>query len=463
MSTHGLTAPPKRLTANSYRTWPPTRQRAFLASLTPKEKAALFYDWRFWSRPNQIAPAGDWRVWLILAGRGFGKTRAGAEWVRWKVETSQCSRIALVAETAADARDVMIEGESGILAISPPWNRPKYEPTKCRLTWPSGAIASTYSGDSPDQLRGPQHDGAWADEPAKWTYGADAWSNLEFGLRLGANPQAVATTTPRAIPFIKDLLSDPQTVTTRGSTYENKANLPRSFVRRVLTKYEGTRLGRQEIGGEVLDDTPGALWTRSCIEATRLRSAPALTRIVIGVDPSAGGIDGETGIVGAGKDANEHGYILGDYTESGDPALWAVAVIRAYIELQADAIVVETNNGGKMIAHVIRQTSVEIGGIIIMGRNLPIIEVWASRGKHTRAEPISMLWSQGRGHYVGAFPELEDQCCTWVPGEDSPDRMDAKVWALTELFPNEEAAGEDFAPVVGGTRRMDSQLTRRLR
>lgn len=438
-----------------------------MSSLTQHEKALLFYRWDFWARPNQIAPPGDWRVWLILAGRGFGKTRAGAEWVRWKVETGQCGRVALVAETAADARDVMIEGESGLLAISPPWNRPKYEPTKRRLTWPNGAIASTYSGDSPDQLRGPQHDGAWADEPAKWQYGADAWSNLEFGLRLGSNPQAVATTTPRAIPLVKDLLADPQTVTTRGSTYENKANLAASFVRRVLYKYEGTRLGRQELGGEVLDDTPGALWTRSGIEATRIRARdlPPLTRIVIGVDPSAGGADGETGIIGAGKDANEHGYLLGDYTESGDPAVWAPAVIRAYIELKADKIVAEKNNGGAMIEHVIRQTSVEIGGVIIRGAHLPIELVWASRGKHTRAEPISMLWAekQGRGHYVGAWPELEDQCCTWVPGETSPDRMDAKVWAFTALFPNEEEELEAQSPAVGGVRPHANYTPRGLR
>lgn len=365
------------------------------------------------------------------------------------MERCGARRIGIIAQTTADVRDVLVEGESGILSVSPPWNRPIYEPTKRRLTWPNGAIATTYSGDSPDQLRGPQHDTVLADEIAKWRYPTECWDNMEMGLRLGDDPRAIVTTTPRPIPLIRQLRDDVQTVRpiTNLSTHVNRANVSERFVRRVITKYSGTRLGRQELDAEILEDTPGALWARSGIEATRIhpRDLPGLTRIVIGVDPSAGGADGETGIIGAGKDANDHGYLLGDYTTSGDPAEWAPAVIRAYIELKADAIVVETNNGGKMIAHVIRQTSVEIGGVLIRGMHLPIIEVWASRGKHTRAEPISILWApkEQRGHYVGAFPELEDQCCTWVPGEDSPDRMDAKVWAFTALFPNEEEEERD--------------------
>lgn len=382
------------------------------------------------------------------------------------MERGDARRIGLIAQTAADVRDVIVEGESGLLAISPPWNRPKYEPSKRRLTWPNGAVATTYSGDEPDQLRGPQHDTVWADELAKWRYADDAWSNMEMGLRLGDDPRAIVTTTPRPIPLIKQLRDDTETVrpTTNLSTHINRQNVSERFVRRVIKKYSGTRLGRQELDAEILEDTPGALWTRSGIEASRIdtRQLPDLTRIVIGVDPSAGGVDGETGIIGAGKDSKEHGYLMGDFTSSGDPAEWAPAVIRAYIALGADAIVVETNNGGKMIAHVIRQTSVEIGGVLIRGAHLPIKEVWASRGKHTRAEPISMLWSQGRGHYVGAFPELEDQCCTWVPGEDSPDRMDAKVWALTDLFPNEEEI-ESEAPAVGGQRPHQNWQPRGMR
>lgn len=438
---------------------------AVVAELTDDEAEALFYDWPLWARSEQLPPPGQWYVWLILAGRGWGKTRTGAEWVRWRVETGQARRIGLIGQTAADVRDVIVEGESGLLAICPHWNRPKYEPSKRRLTWPNGAIATTFSGDEPDQLRGPQHDTVWADELAKWKYAQEAWDNMEMGLRLGDNPQAIVTTTPRPIPLILTLKADPQAVrpTTNLSTHVNRANVSERFVRRVVNKYAGTRLGRQELDAEILDDTPGALWTRSGIEATRVRQAPELTRIVIGVDPSAGGADGETGIVGAGKDAAEHGYVLADETTSGDPAEWAPAVIRAYIELKADKIVAERNNGGAMVEHVIRQTTVEIDGITIRGANLPIELVWASRGKHTRAEPISILWQQKppRAHFVGAHPELEDQCCTWVPGEDSPDRMDALVWAMTDLFPNEEVMEVD-APIVGGQRRqLGAQLRRR--
>jgi phage terminase large subunit-like protein len=434
----------------------PTQIRAAIAELRPDEAAALLTDWPLWARDEQLPPPGDWMIWLILAGRGWGKTRTGAEFIRWRVESGRFGRIGLIGQTAADVRDVLVEGESGILAISPRGSRPKYEPSKRRLTWPNGAIATTYGGDSPDQLRGPQHDTVWADELAKWQYAQESWDNMEMGLRLGDDPKAIVTTTPRPIPLIISLRDDLQTVrpTTNLSTHINRANVSERFVTRVVNKYAGTRLGRQELDAEILDDVPGALWTRSGIEATRVRQAPALVRIVVAVDVSAGGIDGETGIVGCGKDANEHGYVLRDDTCSGDPAEWAPAVIRCFIELQADKIVCEKNQGGLMIEHVIRQTSVEIGGVTIRGANLPIALVWASRGKQTRAEPISMLWApnEQRGHYVGALPELEDQCCTWVPGEDSPDRMDAKVWGFTELFPNEIEMGQDAA--VGGTRAL---------
>jgi phage terminase large subunit-like protein len=419
----------------------PSQIRSAVQDLTPHQAEALLTDWQLWARSEQLPPAGDWLIWLILAGRGWGKTRTGAEFIRWRAETGQAQRIGLIAQTVADVRDVIVEGESGILAISPRWNQPKYEPSKRRLIWPNGAMATTYSGDEPDQLRGPQHDTVWCDELAKWKYAQEAWDNLEMGLRLGPDPRAVVTTTPRPLPLILALRDDPQTVrpTTNLSTHINRANVSERFVRRVINKYAGTRLGRQELDAEILDDVPGALWTRSGIEASRVRAAPDLVRIVVGVDPSAGGVDGETGIVGAGKDRLAHGYALADYTTSGDPAEWAPAVIRAYIELRADKIVAEKNNGGAMVEHVIRQTAVEIGGVTIRGANLPIELVWASRGKHTRAEPISILWRQKppRGHITGALPELEDQLCTWVPGEDSPDRLDALVWAMTDLFPNE--------------------------
>jgi phage terminase large subunit-like protein len=425
-----------------------------IEELAPRDTEALLADWELWARTEQLPPAGDWLIWLILAGRGWGKTRTGAEFIRWRVESGQAQRVGLVAQTVADVRDVIVEGESGILAISPSWNRPKYEPSRRRLTWPNGAIATTYSGDEPDQLRGPQHDTVWCDELAKWKYAQEAWDNLEMGLRLGPDPRAVVTTTPRPLPLILALRDDPQAVrpTTNLSTHINRANVSERFVRRVINKYAGTRLGRQELDAEILDDVPGTLWTRSGIEASRVRAVPSLVRIVVGVDPSAGGVGGETGIVGAGKDRFEHGYALADYTASGDPAEWAPAVIRAYIGLRADKIVAERNNGGTMVEHVIRQTTVEIGGVTIRGANLPIELVWASRGKHTRAEPISILWQQQppRGHIAGALPELEDQLCTWAPGEDSPDRLDALVWAMTDLFPNEVV--NDMLPAVGGQR-----------
>ena len=272
------------LTNESPMSWlasqPPAMWREFLARLSPPEKAKLPHQWRGWrARPNQLAPEGDWRVWLILAGRGFGKTRAGAEWVREQVEGNRVGRIALVGETLADVRDVMIEGESGLLAISPPHAMPLYEPSKRRLSWPNGAVAMAYSGDEPDQLRGPQHDAAWADEPAKWKYPIEAWDNLEFGLRLGRAPRVVATTTPRPIKLLRDLLADPMTVVTRGSTYENQPNLAPSFLDRMVRKYEGTRLGRQQLHAEVLDDVPGALWQRRrtsiCIGARACPSSSA--------------------------------------------------------------------------------------------------------------------------------------------------------------------------------------------
>jgi phage terminase large subunit-like protein len=428
-----------------------------LSELSNDEAEVLLYDWPLWARSEQLPPLGDWYIWLILAGRGWGKTRTGAEFIRWRVETGQARRIGLIGQTVADVRDVIVEGESGLLAVCPPWNRPTYEQSKRRLTWPNGAIATTYSGDSPDQLRGPQHDTIWCDELAKWRYAQECWDNMEMGLRLGDDPRAVVTTTPRPIPLIVSLRDDLQTVrpTTNLSTHINRVNVNARFVARVINKYAGTRLGRQELDAEILDDTPGALWTRSGIEATRItaRDLPALIRVVVGVDVSVGGEDGETGIIGCGRDAGNHGYVLADYTSSGDPAEWAPEVIRAYIELRADKIVAEKNQGGTMIEHVIRQTSIEINGVTIRGANLPIELVWASRGKHTRAEPISILWApkEQRGHFVGALPELEDQCCTWVPGEDSPDRMDAQVWAMTDLFPNEEIV-ETTAPMVGGQR-----------
>jgi phage terminase large subunit-like protein len=326
-------------------------------------------------------------VWLLLAGRGYGKSRAGAEQVLAWARTPKL-RIALVAETAADCRDVLIEGESGILACSPPWNMPVYQPTKRRLTWPNGTIATTYSGDAPEQLRGPQHHHAWCDEVAKWRYAQESWDNLELGLRLGEHPQIIATTTPRPIPLLRQLLADPGTVVTRGSTFENTANLAPTFKDRILSKYEGTRLGRQELYAELLEDTPGALWTRHLLEETRVRQVPPLRRIVIGLDPG-----NEAGIIAVGLGADGCGYVLEDVSTSGSPATWAGQAIAAYHKYRAACIVAESNHGGDMV----------ITTIATQDPTVATKKVWASQGKYARAEPVSALYEKGRVHHLGMF------------------------------------------------------------
>jgi phage terminase large subunit-like protein len=404
---------------------PPTDREAFFAACTPEELAALEYDWAgFWARPNQLPPPAPWKVWLILAGRGFGKTRTGAEQVlTWARIPKQ--RIALVAETAADVRDVMVEGESGILACAPPWCTPKYEPSKRRLTWPNGSTATTYSGDAPDQLRGPQQHFAWCDELAKWKYPQESFDNLELGLRLGTHPQMVVTTTPRPIPLLRQLLADPGTVVRRGSTYENTVNLAGTFKERILSKYEGTRLGRQELHAELLEDSAGALWNRALLETLRLRMVPELQRIVVGLDPGS-----DAGIIVAGLGCDGHGYILEDLSMSGSPAAWASQAITGYYKYHANAIIAESNHGGDMVMTTIATQDAKVA----------TKKVWASQGKYARAEPVSALYEKGLVHHVGMFATLEDQMCNWVPGEGlpSPNELDACVWAITDLMLGEE-------------------------
>ncbi|MEN6358348.1 MAG: terminase family protein [Armatimonadota bacterium] len=403
---------------------------AYLGSLSEADAETLIYDWAFWARPAQLPPPGDWFCWLIMAGRGFGKTRTGAEWVIARMKSGRFGHAALIGETAADVRDVMIEaGESSILKISPPWFMPVYEPSKRRLTWPNGAIAIAYSGEDPDQLRGPQHDTAWTDEPAKWKYADETWSNMEFGLRLGPQPQACATTTPRPTKLIRDLVQDPQTVVTSGSTYDNYANLSPNFIQRVVKRYEGTRLGLQELHAKLLTDVPGALWKRSMIDALRVRSAPSLIRVVVGVDPAVSDSTAEdadeAGILIVGLAENGHAYVLEDKSLQGGPLEWASAAIAGYWEHQADRIAAEVNNGGEMVILTIKSVD----------QNVATKKLWASRGKYTRAEPIAAFYEQGFVHHVGAFAELEDELCNWVPTSGkSPNRLDALVWALTELM-----------------------------
>lgn len=398
-----------------------------LRKLSDKDAVALMYDWHFNARPTQTPPDTDWRYWLVLAGRGFGKTRVGAEWIRAMAKRSQ--HITIVGATANDARTIMVEGESGILAVCPNAERPKYLAHKGELHWPNGGKSQILSADEPDRFRGKQHEFLWGDELAAWRY-PETWDQAMMGLRLG-KPRAVITTTPRPTPIIKRLMADPHTHTTRGSTYDNRSNLAPEFFDVILRRYEGTRLGRQELMAEVLMDNPNALWQRDQLDITRIHDAPELSRIVIGVDPAAtGGEDSDlTGIVVAGIGRHDkRGYVLADYSLRASPEAWARKVAWAYEQHQADRVVVEVNNGGEMCSSVLRYAA----------PNLPITQVRASAGKWARAEPIAALYEQGRVSHVGSLPALEDQLCDYVPGEGkrSPDRLDAMVWALTHLMPS---------------------------
>jgi predicted phage terminase large subunit-like protein len=401
----------------------PSSRQQTLAKLTPEQQAEVLWSWAAWARPEQLPPDGDWSIWLVKAGRGFGKTRLGAEWVRSVAQPG--ARIALVAPTAADVRDVIIEGESGILAVCPTKERPIYEPSKRRLTWPNGAVATAYSAEEPDRLRGPQHTHAYCDEVAAWAH-PEAWDMMLMGLRLGTRPRVVATTTPRMVPLMRTIQASPGLVVTRGKTLDNAANLAPSFLSGLMARYEGTRIGRQELDGEDLDDNPDALWSREVIDACRLREAPELARVVVAIDPAAtsNADSDETGIVVAGLGTDGRGYVLADRSGRFKPDAWARRAVEAYHEHRADRIIAEGNQGGEMVAHVLG--TVEAG--------LPLRIVHATRGKLTRAEPIAALYEQGRVSHVGGLPQLEDQLCTWMPGSASPDRLDALVWALTELM-----------------------------
>jgi phage terminase large subunit-like protein len=419
------------LHASSLASLPEPLRNKLVRSLTPEQALKIKYDWPYRARPGQLPPPGEWRVWLLLAGRGFGKTRTGAEFVRARVGARTARRIALVAPTAADARDVMVEGESGLLAIAPPADRPLYEPSKRRLTWSNGAIATTYSADEPERLRGPQHDFAWCDELAAWRY-PEAWDMLMFGLRLGDDPRAVVTTTPRPTKLIRALIADPKVMMTRGATAENRANLAPAFLDQIVRRYEGTRLGRQELDAELLDDMPGGLWQRGIIEATRTSTVPKFSRVVVAIDPAVSASEhaDETGIIAAGRDANGHGYVLADASGRYAPAEWARVAIAAYGARQADRIVAEINNGGDMVEATLR----------MIDPNVPFSAVRAARGKVARAEPVAALYEQGRIHHIGTFAQLEDQMCSFTSDFDrttagySPDRVDALVWAFTELL-----------------------------
>jgi phage terminase large subunit-like protein len=421
--------------AERLRALPGEKRRLFLAGLSDREAECIFHDWSIWARPNQVEPAGrPWVNWLVMAGRGFGKTRIGAEQVRKWVKKFRI--VNLVGPTAADARDVMVAGSgsgSAIMEICRKDERPVYEKSNRRLLWPNGAQSLMFSAEEPERLRGPQCYKAWCDEIAAWRYPSEVWEQLEFGLRLGSNPQVVVTTTPKPIKLIKELVRNPATAVTRGSTYDNKANLAKNFYDKIITKYEGTRLGRQELMAELLDDRPGALWTLKAIDRDRVRQCPPLWRVVIGVDPavSSGEDSAEWGIVVVSRGPNPNGaeypyhfYVMEDLSGKYSPQEAAASIVRAYQQHKADRVVAEVNNGGDLVEAVLRNVDL----------NFAYQPVHASRGKLTRAEPIAALYEQHRVHHVGAFGILEDQMCDYVPtASKSPDRMDALVWALTEL------------------------------
>lgn len=402
-------------------------------------------DWDFFARPKQQPPPGHWNIWMILAGRGWGKTQTGAQWVRQKI-AGGARRLGLVGPTAADVRDVMVEGPSGIIeAFShlPRDQRPAYTPGKRRITWPNGALAFTYSAEEPNRLRGPQHDFAWGDETAAWQY-PDAYDQLMFGLRLGRHPQLLITTTPKPTKLIRDLakratgcfdlrsgaVTHADVAMTRGSTYENVANLATTFINETIRKYEGTSLGRQELYAEILEDLEGALWNSSMIEPYRVlpgQQIPDMKRIVVAVDPSvtSKNTSAECGIVVIGLGVDGHMYVFYDGSLRGTPNAWAKRVVELYHLYTADRIIGEVNNGGELVEAVLRN----------IDANIPYSAVNASRGKTRRAEPIVGMYEQGKVHHVGTLALLESQMTTWRDdlGMPSPDRMDALVWGATEL------------------------------
>jgi len=386
--------------------------------------------WNFWARDDQAEPPEDWRIWLVMAGRGYGKTRMGAEWVSAMAAQHPGARFALVGATLNEARQVMVEGESGLLSL-PYSERPAYEPSLRRLTWANQATATLFSGAEPESLRGPQHDFAWADEIAKWPSGIAAWDNLMLGLRLGERPRAMATTTPRPVPLVRRLNKEKGVVVTHGRTMDNNMHLPPDFIASVRAIYAGTRLGRQELDGELIADAAGALWSRDLLERQRAACAPELKRVVIGVDPPVSENGDACGIVAVGLGVDKNAYVLADHSISGaSPERWARAVAAAADAWQADRVVAEDNQGGNMVETVLRAADIA----------MPIKRAHASKNKSVRAEPIATLYEAGRVFHVRVFQELEDQMCGLIVGGGyegpgrSPDRADALVWALTELM-----------------------------
>ncbi|WP_449649477.1 DNA-packaging protein [Tateyamaria pelophila] len=421
---------------------PAAVQDQFLDELGEGALGALPFLFEFWAMEHQLPPEGDWRTWVIMGGRGAGKTRAGAEWVRSLVEGSMpydrgtCRRVALVGETIEQVREVMIFGDSGILECSPLDRRPKWVAGRKRLEWPNGAIATVHTANDPEGLRGPQFDAAWVDELAKWKKGQETWDMLQFALRLGDDPRVCVTTTPRNVGVLKNLLERPSTVVTHAPTEANAGNLAASFLEEVRSRYAGTRLGRQELDGVLLSDAEGALWTSEMLEGLRVKSLPAFDRVVVGLDPAttSGKASDECGIVvvGAitqGPPQDWQACVIADCTVQGaSPSEWARAAVNAMERYGGDRLVAEVNQGGQMVGEVIRQIDPLV----------PYRAVHASRGKVARAEPVAALYEQGRVKHALDLDGLEDQMTRMTrfgyEGEGSPDRVDALVWALHELM-----------------------------
>ncbi|MEJ2626706.1 MAG: terminase family protein [Pseudolabrys sp.] len=403
--------------------------------MTAKKYEAFLREFESRAHPYQLPPeransGADWTTWLILGGRGAGKTRAGAEWVRRMALSDPKARIALIGEGEHETREVMVEGVSGVLAVHRTDERPQWIATRRRLEWKNGAVAQIFSAEDPESLRGPQFSAAWLDELAKWRHAESTFDMLQFGLRLGDRPRQVVTTTPRPTDLLKRLIADDRTAITHAGTRANAYNLAPAFVETVLQRYRGTRLGRQEIEGELIEERPDALWTRARIEAARVTQAPALMRIVVAIDPPGSAREGADacGLVAAGRDGEGAVYVLADDSAPGlSPQAWALKAIALWRRLSADALVAETNFGGDMVRAVIREVDA----------NVPVMAVRATRGKYLRAEPVAQLYEQGRVHHVGTFPALEDEMCDFgldgLSSGRSPDRLDALVWAVTAL------------------------------
>jgi phage terminase large subunit-like protein len=395
------------------------------------EKQELEFCWELWARDNQLYPQGDWNTWMVMAGRGFGKTRLGAEAVRYVVDNNIYSTIGLIADTPKDARDVMIEGNSGILSCFPPDKRPLYEPSKRKITFHNGAIALAYSAEDPEALRGPQFDFIWSDEFAKYKKSQEVYDQIGYSLRLGDKPRLLITTTPRPTAVMREILKRQDCFIVRGNTYENKANLASTYIDKIKEK-EGTRLGRQEIYAEMLEDVQGALWSRDMIEKSRVLVLPSMSRVVIAIDPavSSGEKADECGIIAIGQGQDGFIYVLEDDTSKGEsPSGWSNRAVSLYRKWNGSRIVVESNQGGEMNENLLRQ----------IDRNLPITAIRANVSKFQRAEPVAALYEQGKVKHYCSSPALEDQMCNMTVDFDkktsgySPDRVDALVHGIAEI------------------------------